>query len=265
MPSPSARTAPEFSFFRSVGDLTVGTVRFALLALLVIGLTACSQRAGDLGRQNRDTFTKTFIEPIDRRLLAGGKMELSKLPQTDAEKRMYDVLWRFFSAPHASAWSPLGTPRINPNDLRTGKAFDKTDSYYAHLRRTDFQASVGRYNAMTSHISSDVVAVPAAFSAICAVQKLDAQRRIAASSLTELGADERQQVDMRIAENASAIRLFAQSLAYRYESYSYALKRLLVETPDEAARTVDANLSRLAVQAEAAERGDYCSGRDAAG
>ena len=264
MPNPSARTAPDFNFLSSAKGLTVGAARFAVLALLVLGLSACSQRAGDLGRQNRDTFTKAFIEPIDRRLLAG-KPELSKLPQTDAEKRMYDVLWRFFSAPHASAWSPLGTPRVNPNDLHTGKAFEKTDSYYAYLRRTDFQSSVGRYNAMTSHISTDVLAVPAAFSAICAVQKLDAQRRIASSSLTELGGDEKQQVDIRIAENANAIRLFARSLDYRYESYSYALKRLLVETPDDAARSVDAKLSRFAVEVDAAGRGDYCSGLDAAG
>ena len=54
-----------------------------------------------------------------------------------------------------------------------------------------------------------------------------------------------------------AIANFALALDYRYQSYSYALKRLLVETPDEAARKVDAGLEPLGARVDAARSGDY--------
>ena len=46
----------------------------------------------------------------------------------------------------------------------------------------------------------------------------------------------------------------------RYDSYSYALDHLLVETPHREAIGVNGALSDLAVWVEAAQRGDFCSG-----
>ncbi len=51
---------------------------------------------------------------------------------------------------------------------------------------------------------------------------------------------------------------FVRSVGYRYDSYSYALDHLLVETPHEEAVGVDASLSQLAIYVETAERGDFC-------
>ena len=265
MPNQSAKTAPEFSFSRSVIPFITRAAGFALLGAAMIGLAACSQRAGDLGRQNRDYYAKYVFDSVDRHLLAGGRAELSSLPLSDTENRMYDVLWRFFSAPHAYEWSPFGKSRVNPVDLKTGKAFENTGKYYSYLRYRGYESSHVRFTAMSSHIGSDILAAPAAFRAVCAVQKLDRQRQTAADAFPELGEDEQEQLDMRLYENALAIRLFAKALDYRYESYTYALKRFLVETPDEAARDVDARLSELLVLVETAERDDYCGRTSGAG
>lgn len=172
---------------------------------------------------------------------------------------MYDVLWRYFSAPYEASLSILGTPRISPFALKSGAAFDRTDRYYSYLRHSGFKSSRGRYNAMVSKITSDLDTLDAAFEAICAVQKLDENRQIAADTLTAPEEDQQRQLAMRLEENASAIRLFAKALDFRFQSYSYALKRLLVETPDEAARSVDAKLSAFGIGVEKARRGAYCS------
>ena len=190
--------------------------------------------------------------------MTGGRIEMSKLPLADAERHMYDVLWRFFSAPYARKWTVFGTSRISPIDLETGKWTEKTDRYYAWLKRSSFQSSRARYNALSADISADTLTVGKAFNAVCAVQKLDEQRRTAAGSFPELGEDEQVEVDLRLKENRTAIGNFALALNYRYQSYSYALKRLLVETPDEAARAVDAGLSDLGTSVDAARLGDYC-------
>ncbi|MBU1176335.1 MAG: hypothetical protein KKH72_13095 [Alphaproteobacteria bacterium] len=219
---------------------------------------ACSQRAGDLGRQNRDYVARYVFDDVDRHLMAGGRAELSRLPLTDVEQAMYDRLWRFFSAPHAYEWSPFGKSRVNPVDLKSGKAFEATDKYYKYLRHAGFKSTRGRYTAMTSHIEADLAMLPDAFAAVCAVERLDDQRRTAARGLPELDAETAGQLDMRLIENANVALILAAALDYRYQSYSYALKRLLIETPDEAARDVDAGLSRLAVGVEAAGRGAYC-------
>ncbi len=234
------------------------TGRLALVAL-VVGLAACSQRAGDLGRQPNDYLTRYVYDPIDRRLMTGGRVEMSKLPLADAEKHMYDVLWRFFSAPYARKWTVFGTDRVSPIDLETGEWTEKTDRYYAWLKRSNFQSSRVRYNAMNADISADVQTVGRAFDAVCAVQNLDKQRETAAGSFPELGEEERADVDLRLKENRTAIGNFALALNYRYQSYTHALKRLLVETPDEAARTVDAGLSELGTRVDEARYGEYCA------
>lgn len=196
--------------------------------------------------------------PIDRHLMAGGRAELSKLPQTDEEKRMTDIVWRFFTAPHTRDWFLLGTPRVTPVDLASGKAFEKTDRYFTYLRGVDFQSSRARYAAVAEAIAADTGTLGPAFEAICAVEKLDRQRRTAAAALPELDEEENRQVEMRLSENEHAIAYFALALDYRYQSYTYALKRLLVETPDEAAKKVDAGLSTLATRVDEARSGAYC-------
>ena len=95
--------------------------RVALIAL-VVGLAACSQRAGDFGRQqNRLHHQERLSIPIDRRLMTGGAIEMSKLPLSDEERRMYDVLWRFFSAPYAAEWTPVRHVAGQPDRARFGQ------------------------------------------------------------------------------------------------------------------------------------------------
>jgi hypothetical protein len=63
-------------------------------------------------------------------------------------------------------------------------------------------------------------------------------------------------------ENRVFINWFVRALRYRYESYSLALERLLVETPHEGARDIDSRLSVMMIDVERAERRDFCDTPD---
>lgn len=230
----------------------------ATLALASV-VAGCARPAGDLGRA-RTGVVEHRLEPEVARFIDGlaSGQERSRLPHTDEEKRMNDALWRFFTSPHAREWSYTGQAKLNNVELVTGKAFDYTDRYYVHLLRYDFRSSAVRYRTMHGHIQSDLATLPAAFDALCAVQKLDVQRQTATYSFPELGEDRLDQVHKRITENERTAMFFSLALDFRYEAYSYALKRLLVEAPDAGARSVDTALSDLAVWQERAARRSFC-------
>jgi hypothetical protein len=256
IPGLNARTTAEgraaLAIFRSAP--VAGAI---VLVVAAVGLAACTTR-GDLGRARTDYISKNVIAPVDRHLLTGGKQEHSRLPQTDEERHMYDVLCRFFASPTTYDGPPFGLTKVRVLDLKSGAAFAKTDRYYAYLKRTRFDSSRAPYRAVTGHISADLGTIDAAFAAICAVEVLDKRRATAAGAIPELSEEERRQLDLRLDENDHVIGFFALALDYRYQSYSYALKRLLVETPNEAARDVDAKLSALAVKLDAAKQDTYC-------
>ena len=85
-----------------------------------------------------------------------------------------------------------------------------------------------------------------------------ADSRVPANQITGLEDEVSINAAKRHAENEAVISWFARSVYYRYESYSYALDHLLVETPHEEAISVNGQLSDLAVWVEAAQRGDFC-------
>ena len=105
--------------------------------------------------------------------------------------------------------------------------------------------------------------MPSAFASVCAVIEMDRQRGVASNQIAGLEDEVSINAAKRHAENEAVIGWFARSVAYRYESYSYALDHLLVETPHEEAISVNARLSELAVWVDAAQRGDFCGNHGA--
>lgn len=228
--------------------------------LIALSLTGCARNVGDLGRAPTGIVESKLLPAVERYTSVNDTNGLSHLPLTDEEVRMNNALWRFFASPHAREWSYTGQARLNRVELASGRAFnDQLNRYYVYLQRYGFRSSAVRYRAMADHIDADLAEIPAAFDSICAVQELDARRKRAVASFPELGPDERRQVDLRMAENRRTIAAFALALEFRYQSYSYALKRFLVEAPDEGAREVDSRLSDLAAKNTLANAGTYCS------
>jgi hypothetical protein len=175
---------------------------------------------GDLGRADRDTFHDEVMPAIGNAISKGSAFNLA-----DQEIEMRDRVWRYLVAPHAYDWFgdvavEFQRTRIQPI---SNKPF-KTRKYYDWLHGERFASSRVRYSRIEEDAITDLGMMPSAFASVCAV-----------------------------------IDWFARSVSYRYESYSYALDHLLVETPHEEAVSANARLADLAVWVEAALRGDFCS------
>lgn len=241
-----------------------GKIAKALLALAVVGaVAACARPVGDFGRA-QPSFTHDVAMPAVGKWRAAQAGEaVSNFNQTDQERLMHDRVWRFLIAPHGRDWAfdssvELQRTRIYPaRDSRF-----TVDRYYGTLRKDPYQSSRVRYRRVGSDIDTDIALMPSTFAAICDVIEVDRQRAEALRSLG-MGSPMSAEVAARQAENGQYISWFTRAVRYRYDSYSYALDHLLVETPHEEARAVDASLSRLLVYVQAAEKADFCRGAGA--
>jgi len=172
---------------------------------------------------------------------------------------MHDRIWRFLIAPHAHDWffdtaTELQRTRLASNlDIRF-----TPDRYYAYLRSERFASSRVRYSKVANDIEIDVATLPTTFAAICAVIEVDRQRAVAVANVALGAPDGPNEVAARKWENDTRINWFVRALGYRFDSYSVALDRLLVETPHEEARLVDARLSEMQIFVDRANRGDFC-------
>lgn len=224
-----------------------------LIALLTV--SACARPVGDLGRAERSVLHDDVMPAIGNAISKGSAFNLA-----DQETEMRDRVWRYLVAPHSYDWFgdvavEFQRTRIQP----IGNKPLKTRLYYDWLHGERFASSRVRYTRIEEDAIADLGMLPSAFASVCAVIALDRQRGIASNQLTDLEDDVAVNAAKRHGENLMVIDWFARSVSYRYESYSYALDHLLVETPHEEARRANARLADLAIWVEAARRGDFCS------
>jgi hypothetical protein len=198
--------------------------------------------------------------------LAGGlRADLAHEPVSDfnlsdEERRMRDRIWHYLVAPHAFDWFQANVAELQRTRILPvgGKSLLRRDRYYRWLHRQDFASSRTRYSRIADDVTVDIELLPPAFAAICAVREGDRRRGIAANGIAGLDERTRANAAARQAENDMQIRWFVAALQNRYDSYSYALDHLLVETPHENAVRVNGLLSSLDVYVEAARHGDFC-------
>lgn len=234
----------------------------AIPLLLLLTLSACARPVGDLGRAQYNSLNDEAMPALGNAISRGSGFNLA-----DQEVEMRDRVWRYLVAPHAYDW--FGDVAVEFQRTRIAPISNKplkTKKYYDWLSGERFASSRVRYARIEEDAIADIGMMPSAFASICAVIELDRQRGIASNQIAGLEDEVAIDAAKRQAENQAVIGWFATSVVYRYESYSYALDHLLVETPHEEAISVNGRLSDLAVWVEAAQRGDFCGdfsqGRD---
>lgn len=235
-------------------------IRGALAATVLVLLAACTTRpTGDFGRAQPGVLHDEILPAIGQTAAAYRGEPVSDFNLTDQEREMHDRVWRFLVAPHAHDW--FYDSAVEIQRTRLGANLDTqfvVDRYYAYLRGTDFQSSRVRYSRVANDVEIDIATIPGTFAAICRVLEVDRQRAIAVANVTLAAPDAAAEVEARRWENQQKIAWFTRALAYRYASYSTALERLLVETPHEEARIVDAQLARMEPYVTRARAGDFC-------
>jgi hypothetical protein len=218
--------------------------------------SASARPLGDFDRPAPSAFNDEFLPEVGKVRAGNSGEPVSAFNLTDQEAEMHDRIWRFLVAPHASDWfhdlvAELQRTRISATTVHRYS----TDRYYGYLHNERYRSSRVRFRTLASDALSDVDTAPSTFRAICNVIEVDRQRSVASSELGGLSAGD---VAARRAENDMWIGWFTRSLRFRYDSYSYALDHLLVETPHEEAIQADGRLSELAIWVDRADRGDFC-------
>jgi hypothetical protein len=128
------------------------------------------------------------------------------------------------------------------------------------LQDTEYRSSRVRYVTVASDAQTDTALVPSVFDVICRVRTIDDRRQIAVAEIAGSDADMLRGVAQRRQENNWSVDRFTLALRFRYDAYSIALDRLLIETPHAEAWQVENNLSEMSYYLELAERGDFCPG-----
>lgn len=230
-----------------------------LAATAILLLAGCARPVGDFGRPAPSVLHDTIMPTIGETRAAASGEPVSDFNLTDREREMHARVWRFLVAPHAHDWFYDTATELQRTRLASNLDTQFTaDRYYSYLRSERFQSSRVRYRQVANDIKIDVATIPETFAAICQVIEVDRQRAIAVANVTLAAPDAPAQVAARRWENQQKIDWFTRALTYRYASYSTALDRLLVETPHEEARLVDAQLGRMAPYVERAQAGDFC-------
>jgi hypothetical protein len=220
-----------------------------LISILGIGISGCTS-TGDFGRVRQAPASVFDRAPhgLDR--------EEFILSRSDAEIQMDKSVQRFSSEIDAQSW----VRQIRHMARTAGGAPTSEKDYYNWLRLQSFSSSKGAYRAIINEVELDILSLPHAFAAVCKVQNLDQARIIAAQEFSQNEPQTLEAVRARRIENSTKITNFSAVVNFRYESYSYALEHLVVETPDELARTLDIKISELALLVQVAMAGQFCSG-----
>jgi hypothetical protein len=233
----------------------------ALAAVLVLGaLAGCARPTGDFGRPERSYLNDIAMPAVGKARAHMAGEPVSTFNETDQEREMRDRVWRFLVSPNGRDWAYDSRAELQRTRLEPIKAGRFTiDRYYKTLSGDAYASSTVRFKRIETDAEIDIATLPATFDAVCAVIEIDRQRAVAQANL-QLGGDVAANVAARKTENDQYIGWFVNALRYRYDSYSYALDHLLVETPHREAEAADRSLSRLLVFVTAAERGDFCGG-----
>jgi len=240
-----------------VSERRPSIAKFAAV-LAFLSLSACARPIGDFGRAEDDPLHESAANAVQ--IAHGLSGPATTLNWSDEELEMRDRIWRYLVSPHGYDW--LGDFRVELMRLGFVRAHYKPrpkDGYYRWLTTTSFASSPVRYARLADDIDADLGMLPAAFAAICAVERVDHQRGIAANGLPNADPKMRAGAAERQAENRATIAWFTDSLDARYDAYSYALDNLLIDTPHDAAIRVDAKLSAMRSLVETADSGDFCS------
>ena len=244
---------------RSVPSASVADIlrTGGMVLLTVAGLIAAApvQAGGDLGRRDDSISLDQAVDTIAAWLRPGAY----HLDRSDEEVDMANRLWRFVAPEPRWNWLPKRQQTLRPGRrLWLGDASGE-DRYYRWLHAAAYQSSAVRYATVSDDITADLGTLPGAFRSVCAVVETDHRRALAEEGVPALEAHIRNAVASRAADNRAEIDVFVWALGYRYDSYSYALDHLLVDTPDPAARDVSSMIEALRPWVERAEAGRFCS------
>lgn len=217
--------------------------RRQLLALVAVSLLAgCAN--GDF-EEVRPTLVRDDIHDwVARDAIAGKRTFPSRYELTDDERALRDLAYPLIERPYdRQKWySVAGEYGVIGGNHRG--IFNRAD-YWNHLSGSRYRSPSARYAQLSDDIRNDIVRLPQFFETAGRVQDIDSKRQRSLAFIRDLSADERQQAQRRMQENALIVSLVRGKLSERVVSYRFALERLVVVTPTQQAVECEQLLNQL--------------------
>lgn len=170
----------------------------------------------------------------------------SELRTTDQERELRDRAYALIEPPYNrnrwdSVWREYGHGRAS----RDEPTLDRT-AYLARLHHTYRRSEASAYAQIVTDARNDVERLPAFFAVAIRVADMDRRRAQALTHVSELNVREHANALARNNENAAIVAWVCRALNDRIASYRYALERLVVAVPSQAAAEADRAIGLLA-------------------
>lgn len=201
-----------------------------------LALAGCAQPTGDFGRA-RPSVIHDEILPRAGQVAASLRGEpVSHFRMTDAEREMRDRAYVFLMPASQKAFVSRQFAEWHRQRLiRPDIVYFDRSEYVRHLLGARYRSSGARYAKLETDIRADGMRIDPFVDSAAEVARLDRARLDALARIPDVTPHERSQAEARVDENAMVIGWVHGALERRAETYRYALERLVIETPDDAA------------------------------
>jgi hypothetical protein len=216
----------------------------ALLAAALLTLTGCT---GDFGRPARLPIVNDIvIPPLAAESLSSPDGPVTFFPFTDDEKRLRDIGYQLLVPPYqGEVWRSLPVELSYGTVLSDGGPEYDRRTYGTRLLTLPRHSQAARYARLIDDIRNDMLRIDR-FSAVAwRVSDLDRKREISLGHVTALTPIEHANAVRRVKENRRIMLIVNEHLVERAASYRYALERLVIAAPSEAAADADRALVAL--------------------
>ncbi|MGO4665860.1 hypothetical protein [Bosea sp. 2RAB26] len=229
-----------------------GAGRGSLQWALAVALSAagCAPGSGDFGRPRPGIWNDTIAPSIGLGSAIARGEAVSYFHMTDDEEQLRDRAWRFVMPAHERnvferQVSDLAHARILPAAAQSSNISD----YHRSLISGSFRSQASRYNRLAEDAHADRLLIGPFRGNAARVVAADRIRMKTLEASPLVPPDQNDPALARVIENEGLILWVCERVAFRLESYRYALANLVVEMP--ARDAVRAERSIMALEAEA--------------
>ena len=221
--------------------------RAAIAVALTLGLGGCVH--GDFERPRPSVFNDEFL-PLVGRVAADQRDEPSSdFRYTDHERELRNRAWSMLMPQLQEQYFQRWLAEMRRTRMiSVENTVPDTENYVKRLLSRDYRSSGARFARLEMDIRNDRVRFPPFITVANTVAEFDRVRERSMMRTPDLTAEEREEAIGRIEENKRLIWTVHKSMRERAGTYRYALERLVIETPDDAA--IDAEQELLALESE---------------
>jgi hypothetical protein len=212
----------------------------------VVALGGCAPALGDFERPRPSVLHDDVFPGIGEIAAKHRGEPVSDFPYTDYERELRDRSWSLLMPQLErqlfQRWvSEMRRTRI----ISVEKTVPDRANYAEKLLSEDFRSSGARFARLEMDIRNDRTRFPEFIAAANAVADYDRVRERSLARTPDLTLEERENAAGRIEENRLLIWTVQKSMRERAGIYRYALERLVIQTPDDAAIGAERELVAL--------------------